>query len=121
MTTHTDRDDADHLAEDLAMVRRVATASEPRDYEAGLHADALAERPAPADVRLAYLAGELEGALRELAAFEEAFDSPGYLPYRVRCYLHQTRGEHFRARVRRAADALDAALAKMEEGDSNAK
>ena len=39
MSDLTDRDDAAHLAEDLATVRRAAAATDPRDYAAGLHAE----------------------------------------------------------------------------------
>lgn len=119
MTNLTDRDDAAHLAEDLATVRRAAAATDPRDYAAGLVADAFGDRPVPPDVRLAYLSGELEGALRELVAFEQTLDLDStYMSRRVRRYLDRTRGEHFRARVRQAAEALDAALVAME-GDGN--
>ena len=124
--THTDTaTDAAQQAADLAVVRRVAAATDPRDYAAGLVADAFGDRPVPPEVRLAYLSGELEGALRELAAFEEARRSAGpacatgsLISRRVWRYLNGIRGEHFRARARRAAEALDAALAAME-GDGN--
>lgn len=125
MSDLTDRDDAAHLAEDLATVRRAAAATDPRDYAAGLVADAFGDRPVPPEVRLAYLSGELEGALRELAAFEEARRAAGpacatgsLISRRVWRYLNGIRGDRFESRVRQAAEALDAALEAME-GDGN--
>ena len=121
MTNLTDRDDAAHLAADLDAVRRAAAATDPRDYAADLVAKAFDDRPVPPDVRLNYLAGELEGALRELAVFKEAYDQSAQLvTARVARYLANTRGAHFRARVRQAAEALDAALGEME-GDADAR
>lgn len=116
----TTRDDAAQQAEDLAPVCRAAAATDPRDYAAGLVADAFGDRPVPPDVRLDYLSGELEGALRELAAYKQALAATGgrRRTGRAWTYLRTTRGEHFRARVRQAAEALDAVLAAME-GDAD--